>query len=375
MESNILNFHDLVLFMSTLAAVYLALMVALESKGSSRLYLPVFLVCTAIETLYIMSFYSLFGATYIASQMPFFYFFLIAAFYIKGQTLFFYVSFRVIKNYHITNKSIFHITPLFVYIFTIIVSYDSNSTLYRNFYTWQGNFVNPSTYHLTLIIYGFASLYIFIKHGLKVSEKKQYVFKETTTNQLLMIVGGYLFIWFVGFSAHTAYHLTENMNIASSIGKTAIYLNFIMLIALFTFFWRARLDSNMYEHSHIEDEPQFRQDMDFNVRKISQLIENKKPYLQPNMTLDRMAHELNTTPRALSVVLNEFYGISFYQYLNQNRIEEAKKLLASQGKRTQISSIYSLAGFTSRTTFNVKFKEFVGQTPSEYRRAVINNIR
>ncbi|WP_158658138.1 helix-turn-helix domain-containing protein [Agarilytica rhodophyticola] len=210
---------------------------------------------------------------------------------------------------------------------------------------------------------------------MKVSEKKQYVFKETTTNQLLMIVGGYLFIWFVGFSAHTAYHLTENMNIASSIGKTAIYLNFIMLIALFTFFWRARLDSNMYEHSHIEDEPQFRQDMDFNVRKISQLIENKKPYLQPNMTLDRMAHELNTTPRALSVVLNEFYGISFYQYLNQNRIEEAKKLLASQGKRTQISSIYSLAGFTSRTTFNVKFKEFVGQTPSEYRRAVINNIR
>ena len=374
MESNILNFHDLVLFISALSAFYLALMIAFESGRVGRFYLSAFLVLIATEALYLLAYYSLAGKTYIASNIPASYFLLITAFYMKGQALYFYVNAQLFKEHGLNSRALYHTFPLFLYVGTVIYSYDSNIDLYANLNFWQANFLNPSTYHLTLIAYSIATLVLLFKY--KVGKEGNVTFSDAEkklVRKLLTIAGAYLVIWLVTFASHTTYHITQNINIASVIGKLAIYLNFSMLVTLFTIFWRERrsLDVDVSVDANNRCQPD--QDVEINLRKIGQLMEDKRLYLQPNMTLDRMANELETTPRALSIVLNDFYGINFYQYLNQNRIEEAKRLLERQDDKTQISSIYSLAGFTSRTTFNVKFKEFVGKTPSEYRRTYISH--
>ena len=61
---------------------------------------------------------------------------------------------------------------------------------------------------------------------------------------------------------------------------------------------------------------------------------------------------------------------NFNQYVNQFRIEEAKRLLREDKDRSL--QIYNLAidlGYTSANSFNRVFKEAVGLTPTEFRNA------
>ena len=60
---------------------------------------------------------------------------------------------------------------------------------------------------------------------------------------------------------------------------------------------------------------------------------------------------------------------SFYDCINQYRVEEAKLLLIDPSKSAhKIASIAFDAGFNSISTFNDVFKKITGQTPSQYRK-------
>ena len=64
-------------------------------------------------------------------------------------------------------------------------------------------------------------------------------------------------------------------------------------------------------------------------------------------------------------------GISFRQYVNELRIEEAKKLLAEQSR--SVEEIGTLCGFSSLRTFDREFKIKLGITPSEYKKTAKRN--
>jgi len=58
---------------------------------------------------------------------------------------------------------------------------------------------------------------------------------------------------------------------------------------------------------------------------------------------------------------------NFYQFINELRTEEAKKLLLSKEvKQLDMFGIAIRAGFNSRTTFYASFKKATGITPTEY---------
>jgi AraC-like DNA-binding protein len=67
-------------------------------------------------------------------------------------------------------------------------------------------------------------------------------------------------------------------------------------------------------------------------------------------------------------VLNQYKLQSFFDYVNQLRIEEFKKQLLNPDK--QHLSLLGLAfecGFNSKAAFNAVFKKQTGTTPSAYR--------
>ena len=98
-------------------------------------------------------------------------------------------------------------------------------------------------------------------------------------------------------------------------------------------------------------------------------MENKKPYLNPNLSLNILANELSISPKHLSQVLNNSFQQNFYRYVNSFRIEEClKKLKAPSQKKINILEIAYEAGFNSKNTFNSAFKEITGMTPTEFRR-------
>lgn len=98
------------------------------------------------------------------------------------------------------------------------------------------------------------------------------------------------------------------------------------------------------------------------------LMEEKKPYLDSELTLAGLAEQLDISIHNLSEVLNTHLQLTFFDFINQYRIEQVKKDLMDQKKaQEKILTIALDAGFNSKTAFNMIFKKHTGKTPSEYR--------
>ncbi|MFK7692238.1 helix-turn-helix transcriptional regulator [Paenibacillus sp. HJGM_3] len=84
-----------------------------------------------------------------------------------------------------------------------------------------------------------------------------------------------------------------------------------------------------------------------------------------NFSLDEMAEHLGLSKQHLITVCKKRYNRTPIEYLNEFRIEEAKRLLADS--RTKIADIGTRSGFNSNSYFAKVFKMYTGITASEYR--------
>lgn len=84
-----------------------------------------------------------------------------------------------------------------------------------------------------------------------------------------------------------------------------------------------------------------------------------------NFSLDEMAEHLGLSKQHLISVCKKRYNRTPIEYLNEFRIEEAKRLLADS--RTKIADIGTRSGFNSNSYFAKVFKMYTGITASEYR--------
>jgi AraC-like DNA-binding protein len=59
---------------------------------------------------------------------------------------------------------------------------------------------------------------------------------------------------------------------------------------------------------------------------------------------------------------------SFYDWIAQYRVEEAKRLMTDpKTSQFTVEQIAEEVGYNSKSAFNKAFKKFAGQTPSEFR--------
>ena len=110
------------------------------------------------------------------------------------------------------------------------------------------------------------------------------------------------------------------------------------------------------------------------ARRLDAYMNAAQPYLDASLCVGDLARALEVPSRQVSQVLNSVLGESFFDYINRYRIAEAQRLLGDPVyKEATILHILYEAGFNSKSTFNRVFKEYVGQTPSAYRKAQTMN--
>ncbi|GLX78316.1 hypothetical protein tinsulaeT_16560 [Thalassotalea insulae] len=98
------------------------------------------------------------------------------------------------------------------------------------------------------------------------------------------------------------------------------------------------------------------------------LMEQEKPYLDPQLNLQQLAEKLAMKPKELTYIINHRLNRTFYELINQYRIEQIKRRLQQpQSAREKLEIIAYESGIKSSSTFNRLFKQYVNMSPKEYR--------
>lgn len=101
--------------------------------------------------------------------------------------------------------------------------------------------------------------------------------------------------------------------------------------------------------------------------RLEYLMANQKLYLQHQLKLDDIAELLDISRHHASQVINENFQVSFYDYINAFRIEDAKRQLVSDYDPSKsISDLAYECGFNNRVSFYKAFKKLTATTPTEY---------
>ena len=90
-----------------------------------------------------------------------------------------------------------------------------------------------------------------------------------------------------------------------------------------------------------------------------------------NLTLRIVAEAIDLSGHQLSELINSRFGYGFSRYIREQRVAEAKRLLA-EDDQSSILSISLMTGFKSQSSFYAAFKEITGHSPGKYREQAQN---
>jgi AraC-like DNA-binding protein len=103
-------------------------------------------------------------------------------------------------------------------------------------------------------------------------------------------------------------------------------------------------------------------------QRLAKAMELRKEFLDPDLSLPRLAEQVGISAHHLSQVLNERLGQRFCDYINALRVEEAQRLLRDPlHAGLPVLEVAMRAGFSSKATFNAVFKRATGSTPTAWR--------
>lgn len=103
-------------------------------------------------------------------------------------------------------------------------------------------------------------------------------------------------------------------------------------------------------------------------KNIESIIWGQQYYADKTLTLQRLASLLGTNRQYLSNYINQEQHKTFYEYINDFRLQAAKSLL--DNRASSIEEAADQAGFNSYATFLRSFRKRYGQTPSNYLKSI-----
>lgn len=101
------------------------------------------------------------------------------------------------------------------------------------------------------------------------------------------------------------------------------------------------------------------------MTRLADIVETQRLYLNPELKIDDVANALGVHRNFVSACINAQKGCSFNQFINDYRVEHAKKLLRETDE-IKISHICHESGFATESTFFRAFKASTGMTPKEW---------
>ena len=101
--------------------------------------------------------------------------------------------------------------------------------------------------------------------------------------------------------------------------------------------------------------------------RLEQHMTDARPWLDPELTVARLARQLGLPQRSVSETVNDQFAMSVSRWINGWRIVEAQRLIHATPERPLVELMLD-CGFQTRSNFNKTFKDLTGETPSAWRK-------
>lgn len=360
-------------FVSLLMAFFL-LTVKTENKLSNRIF-ALFFIFSAIDLSgFFMYVYTedhrnleIFRATFCLLGMPSFYLYVLSVCY---------------SDFKLKWKHLIHLLPF------VIVNLIFIPRIYLSIV--NGNFIGPlnemsEIYFIQILIelqYGFYIVSVFL-----ILKKYKEIYLENYTNTGISTYKWLFQMTCVFLVAHSIVAL-KNVLRYSGFKEVFLWANVLVgTIALFITCWfimkalkhpelfrgvnsKLKLTKDILPEVEEKNETSHEQNdlINTQISKLKQYMIEKEPFLDPSLTIQELANQINMPVRDLSVLINHYMDQHFFDFVNEYRIQKAMHILKDQSKSqfTVLEILYEV-GFNSKSSFNTSFKKYTNLTPTAYR--------
>ncbi len=104
------------------------------------------------------------------------------------------------------------------------------------------------------------------------------------------------------------------------------------------------------------------------LQKLKSLMDETRIFTDPGLKLSSLAKKIGLPSHQVSKLINEKFGKSFNEYINEYRVKEFISRVSQV--QNQSYTLYGIAldvGFNSKSSFHSAFKKYTGKVPSDYK--------
>ena len=303
-----------------------------------------------------------------------------------GPLLYLYVKFLTIENHKFKWQHWLHFIP-FIAVFTSAIVFHGRPVMklddfFANDPYLSFRLIYGLSFFISITTYSIVAFVLISRHQKNIRN----IYSSTSTRitlSWLKVVSisfyvTYVLVFIVGVYVIFKQELPYNPTIVSYFGLTlfafAISVYGIKQPEIFYGYYMEMKSSGILKRDATNGQSKYTrsglksQDAEKYLNKLIKHMEEKKPYLDIDLTIHDLSGALNIPRHYLTQIINEKLNRNFYQFINEYRVEEVRRLLQDPAyKKYTFTAIAFEAGFNSKSSFNSVFKETVGKTPSQYK--------
>lgn len=304
----------------------------------------------------------------------------------QGPLVYAYVSERINKENIKPLRTLMHsVIPLCACLLLVIIGLSAQENTWvagsENWGAWSDRWEYALLmwgHKISALSYGVITL-VFLKNNIKTLEARYSNPVFAHPLWLLMIVLGFMGVWLwlavMGVFGVLAINGYVHSQVVEGMGVAANYFQFVYVTSIVFFsLMKSHLDISQIHTLSLEPSvtpapnnlvKEKSPDEDA-ARRVKEIMIAKDLHLFPNLTLNQLGEACGYDERKVSSLINDHLGMTFFELVNVERVEQAKRLLAET--ESPVSQVCENSGFNSKSTFHRIFKRYSKITASEYRR-------
>jgi len=374
MDKTLFNLHDLVLLIIAFECLAVAFYLGLN-RAKASLPTSLLIAFLAVHAGIALHELVLWGSTFrywVLDASPNYFFVLNFAYWLDGPLLFLFACSVTQQHFKLQRWHGLLLVPValfavFIFQHFYALPHDAKVTLVKDysFADFDYVFMDLLAKAIRVVFSVYATLLI-----LRGNEQTKATFNVPEWLPKVLMLLTAVLAWETMLSMIKVYHslyVFPYYDVVEFIGLASYYMQFALFNTVIFISASHFLRAQPAKPKAVEREPVSQALLE----QLETTMERERPYLNQNLSFERLAEKLDIPVKELSNAINRHYEVNFYEFINNYRIQEAKRLLEDPACfEKSITDIFYDAGFNSKSVYNTLFKKKFNKTPSQYRNDV-----